>query len=84
VWLVGDEKLAAIGVWAAVGHGDDAALVVLQGVVDFVWELAVGGCKDGLAALPCACGVTWGCSTVVANHGMQKDQQQAGIAGSCS
>ena len=56
--VVCDEKLAAICVGTAVGHGHNATLGVLEGVRDFVWELSIGSWEDALAALSSACRVT--------------------------
>ena len=39
---VGDEKLAAIGAGAGVGHGEDAGLGVTEGFVELVCELVAG------------------------------------------
>lgn len=55
--FVSDEKLAAIGVGAAVGHGQDAALVVLQVIDQLIGEFAVGCGVDAAAALAGARGV---------------------------
>ena len=51
--------LAAVGVWPAVGHGQHAALAVLQvGVLkDLVRKLAVGRRVDALATLAGACAI---------------------------
>lgn len=40
--VVGDEKLTAIGVWAGVGHGENASLIVFKGAVDFIKETIAG------------------------------------------
>ncbi len=55
--FVSDEELGAVGVGPAVGHGQHAALGVLQVVHQLVWELAVGGVVNGFAAFSRACGV---------------------------
>lgn len=43
-----NEKLAAVGARALVGHGHDAALAVFQGGLDLIGE---GAAPDGAAAL---------------------------------
>ena len=48
----GDEELRSVGVGAGVGHGEDAARLVLQSVLDLVVE---GAAVDALAALSLAC-----------------------------
>lgn len=67
------EKLAAICVWSTVGHGHNATLSVLEGVIDFVWKFPIGGWVYAFAALACASRITAlyisgqdavGCSTV--------------------
>ena len=46
---VGEEELAVVGVGAAVGHGQDAAVGVLERVADLVGELSA---PDALPAAP--------------------------------
>jgi hypothetical protein len=58
LWLIGNKELTAVGVGPTVGHRDNASLVVLQGVVDFISKLAIGRREDGLATFAGACWVT--------------------------
>ena len=52
------EKLAAICVRSTVGHGHNAALSVLEGVINFVWKFPIGGWVYAFAALACASRIT--------------------------
>ena len=51
---VGDEKLAAIGAGACIGHGENTGAVVLESALHFIFEAVSGtaaACSGGIAAL---------------------------------
>lgn len=50
-------RAPTVGVGAAVGHADNASLVVLEGIGDFIGEFAIGGVVYRLASLSCPCGI---------------------------
>ena len=58
VFVVGDEKLAAIGIGPTVCHGHYATLSVLECIIYFIWELAIRSRKDAFATFASPCGIT--------------------------
>lgn len=56
--VVGDEELAAIGVWSTVCHGHYATLGVFESISDLIRKLAVRSRKDAFATFASPRGIT--------------------------
>ena len=58
MFVVGDEKLAAIGIRPTVCHGYYSTLSVLECVSYFIWELAIRSRIDAFPTFASPCGIT--------------------------
>ena len=58
MFVVSDEELATIGIWATVCHRYNATLGVLERVSDFIRKLAIGSRENAPAAFASPCGIS--------------------------